>query len=106
MTEVRRDYDLYIAAGETPVQAAQAVLIEQDGRLIRMGFRYTSQYLAGAQAFALDPVNLPLTQGETDWSNFSDNPGLLEDYLPDTWGRKVLAYIAFYRDGIKINTQV
>lgn len=33
-------------------------------------------------------------------------PGILDDYLPDNWGRRVLAQIGFYRDRRKLNQNI
>lgn len=52
-------------------------------------FRYDREYLEVGDAFALDPVSLPL---RTD-SFAIDHPGIFgvfEDSLPDDWGRKLL----------------
>ena len=62
--------------------------IESDGRG-RGAFRYASDYLKHPGAFALDPIALPLREGEFDVGH----PGILgvfEDSLPDDWGRKLL----------------
>jgi serine/threonine-protein kinase HipA len=62
--------------------------IESDGRG-RGAFRYASDYLKHPNAFALDPISLPLREGEFDVGH----PGVLgvfEDSLPDDWGRKLL----------------
>lgn len=52
-------------------------------------FRYTRDYLNRPGAFSLDPVSLPLREGE-----FSiEHPGVFavfEDSLPDDWGRRLL----------------
>lgn len=61
--------------------------ISENGRATS-AFRYNQEYLARADAFALDPVSLPLQTG-----NFSsERPlfGVFEDSLPDDWGRKLL----------------
>lgn len=62
--------------------------IGSDGRG-RGGFRYAKEYLKSSEAFALDPVSLPLREGV-----FSvDHPGvfgIFEDSLPDDWGRRLL----------------
>lgn len=105
MTERNKQrYDLYL---ETPatglIKAAQAVLLESSGQLVQMAFLYTSEYLNHAHAFALDPVQLPLTGKEINLHCAGGMPGLLDDYLPDDWGRKVLAKLAYYRDQRVIN---
>lgn len=105
MTEkCKQQYDLYV---ETPltglIKAAQAVLLESSGQLVQMAFLYTEEYRNHAHAFALDPVQLPLTEKEINLQCTGGTPGILDDYLPDDWGRKVLAQLAFYRDKRVIN---
>jgi len=55
----------------------------------RGAFRYEREYLERDDAFALDPVSLPLKP-----ESFSvEHPGvfgIFEDSLPDDWGRKLL----------------
>ncbi len=55
----------------------------------RGSFRYSSEYLQLPDAFALDPVSLPLREGIFN----IDAPGVFsvfEDSLPDDWGRRLL----------------
>jgi serine/threonine-protein kinase HipA len=62
--------------------------IGNDGRG-RGAFRYVPDYLSHTDAFALDPVSLPLREGEFD----IEHPGIsgvFEDSLPDDWGRRLL----------------
>lgn len=62
--------------------------ILESGRA-RSAFRYGHEYLESKDAFALDPVALPLN----DRSFSTDNPGVFgvfEDSLPDDWGRRLL----------------
>lgn len=102
--ERKQQYDLYLNTAATgTVKAANAVCLESDGRLSAFGFRYTAEFLANKHAFALDPVQLPLTAREFQLQCSGGTPGLLDDYLPDDWGRRVLAYLAFYRDKKTIN---
>jgi len=105
MTESnKRRYDLYIETPSTGrIKAAQAVLLESSGQLVQMAFRYTDEYTEHAHAFALDPVQLPLTKKEINLQCAGGMPGILDDYLPDDWGRKVLAQLAFYREQRRIN---
>ncbi len=105
MTEARKQhYDLYVNTQQTGViKAAEAVLIESSGQLTRMGFRYTEAYREHPHAFALDPVQLPLTSDEKEFHCAGGVPGILDDYLPDAWGRKVLAMLSFYREQRKLD---
>jgi len=105
MSETNKQrYDLYINTAATGlVKAAEAVLLEASGQLTQMAFRYTDEYIEQPHALALDPVQLPLTKKEINLKCAGGMPGILDDYLPDDWGRKVLAQLAFYRDQHEIN---
>lgn len=62
--------------------------IAENGRA-RGAFRYAREYLERDDAFALDPVSLPL---KTE-SFSTEHPGVFgvfEDALPDDWGRRLL----------------
>ena len=101
----KQRYDLYLNTQNTGIiKAAEAVLLESSGHLTNMGFRYTEAYRGHPAAFALDPVQLPLTTDEFNLQCTGGMPGILDDYLPDAWGRKILAQLAFYRDQRKLDT--
>ena len=60
-----------------------------DNGLAKSQFRYNRAYLESADAFALDPVSLPLRPD----SFTADHPGVFgvfDDSLPDDWGRRIL----------------
>ena len=96
MTKNRQRYDLYLNTQKTGViKAAEAVLLESSGQLTNMGFRYTEAWREHPDAFPLDPIQLPLTTNEFNLQCAGGMPGILDDYLPDVWGRKVLAQLAF-----------
>lgn len=62
--------------------------VETDGRG-RGAFRYDQGYLGSSEAFALDPISLPLQGGAFPVAH----PGIFgvfEDSLPDDWGRRLL----------------
>lgn len=100
----RKRYDLHINTPHTGrVLAAECVLEEEGGSLRRVGFRYRPDYLAMDCAFAFDPVALPLAPGERLLRCTGGMPGIVDDYLPDAWGRKVLARLAWYQDRRKLN---
>lgn len=102
MTRIR--YDLYINSPLMGiVQAADVVVEEQLAVLTRVGFRYRSFYLEQADAFAIDPVQLPLKEGETIIACRNGSPAFIDDYLPDAWGRRVLMRLALYRDNQHFN---
>ena len=55
----------------------------------RGAFRYSDEYLSHVDAYALDPVSLPL--GENSFP--VDHPGVFgvfQDSLPDDWGKRLL----------------
>ena len=62
--------------------------IDDKGRM-RSAFRYDQRYLDASDAFSLDPVSLPLKAGTFD-AGPSGFFRVLEDSLPDDWGRKLL----------------
>lgn len=99
-----RRLDLYL---NTPtlgvVQAADVVLVEDNASLQQVGFRYRPEYLALPQAFAIDPRQLPLAEGEKVFQCRGGAPAFIDDYLPDAWGRRVLSKLALYRDGRRLN---
>lgn len=101
---IKQRYDLYINTPTTGLmKVAQAVLLESSGYLVQMAFLYTEEYREHQHAFAIDPVQLPLTDKEINLKCAGGMPGVLDDYLPDDWGRKVLAKLAYYRDQHEIN---
>ncbi len=81
--------EVWIALEGHQILAGEMVCeIGEDGRG-RGAFRYALDYLNRPEAFTLDPVSLPLREGE-----FSiEHPGIFgvfEDSLPDDWGRRLL----------------
>lgn len=76
------------SAGEQRLVGELVCEIVESGRA-RSAFRYEREYLERKDAFALDPVSLPLKSD----SFSTDHPGvfgIFEDSLPDDWGRKLL----------------
>lgn len=104
MTNRSQQFDLYLCTQELgTMKVAQAGLLEESGVLTRMQFRYTPEYLECAVSFALDPVQLPLQTADIHLTCSSGGiPGLLDDYLPDNWGKTVLARLAFYKHAKRI----
>jgi len=100
----RQRYDLYL---NTPAlgmaQAADVVLVEEGSALQQVGFRYRAEYVSNSGAFAIDPVQLPLNEGEVQLACRGGAPAFIDDYMPDAWGRKVLAKLALYRDRRELN---
>lgn len=96
--QARQRLDLYIATQALSVRhAADVVLEENNGRLIRVGFRYRPDYIAEHHAFSIDPAQLPLREGEFVLSCSAGSPAFIDDYLPDLWGRRVLTRLAALR---------
>lgn len=53
-------------------------------------FRYTADWLDNADAFPIDPANLPLAAQEYPAERLTPPLMALEDALPDAWGRRLL----------------
>ena len=103
-TSRRQHFDIYLNTPATgQLKAGEAVLLEEDGILARFGWRYTADYLTHPGAFTLDPVQLPLTSDVIELSCNAGIPGIVDDHLPDDWGRKILSQLAFYRTGKSLN---
>jgi len=87
---IRLDVWLTLPAGER-VQAGELACADADGQgRYASAFRYTPDYLADPRAFPLDPASLPLTPGEFQGSQLDTPLMVLEDALPDAWGRRLL----------------
>ncbi|MCC7328056.1 MAG: type II toxin-antitoxin system HipA family toxin [Burkholderiales bacterium] len=53
-------------------------------------FAYAEEWLNRREAFALDPVSLPLTRARFRAMNLEPPLGVFDDALPDDWGRKLI----------------
>jgi len=53
-------------------------------------FEYTPTWLQHPQAFALDPVSLPLRRGRFAARNLEPPLAVFDDALPDDWGRALI----------------
>jgi serine/threonine-protein kinase HipA len=100
-------YDLYL---NTPLierlKVATVALREEHGVLDLFALRYEQDYLNQPNAFALDPVQIPLSNEDIVLTcRAGGQPGLLDDYLPDGWGKKVLSQLTFYKEGKRISEQ-
>jgi serine/threonine-protein kinase HipA len=97
-------FDLYINTAELGVmQIAEVALLEEQGLINTVGFRYTANYLAQSQAFAIDPVQLPLSPKEFTLNCRQAAPAFIDDYLPDAWGKKVLTRLAMQQHQQRLN---
>ncbi len=94
----KANYDLYINLPVTGMMLMGECAVMESGRIVEaVGFRYAEDYLQSEQAIALDPVQLPLSSQEFALHCDRGIPGFLDDYLPDDWGRRVLAKKAYYK---------
>jgi len=97
-------FDLYINTAELGVmQIAEVALLEEQGLINTVGFRYTANYLAQPQAFAIDPLQLPLSPKEFTLNCRQAAPAFIDDYLPDAWGKKVLTRLAMQQYQQRLN---
>ena len=80
-------------ANAQKIPAGELVVANPDGQGRLPGqFRYSADYLDHPQAFALDPLHLPLTSENFNAERpHSGVHGVFEDSLPDDWGRRILA---------------
>ncbi|MEW6078122.1 MAG: type II toxin-antitoxin system HipA family toxin [Thermodesulfobacteriota bacterium] len=90
---IRLDAWLTLPSGKS-VKAGSLVVADPDtagGGRLQGQFRYMPGYLEQPGAFALDPLNLPLSAEIFN----ADRPragvhGVFEDSLPDDWGRRLM----------------
>lgn len=100
----RARFDIHANTHATGIVHAADCVVEEDAGLVRrVDFRYTSGYLASPARFPLDPVRLPLGPQELRFACQGGVPGFIDDHLPDSWGRQVLAALAHFRDGRRLN---
>lgn len=104
MSEVRKRFDLYLNTSLVHEQkVAEAVIIEDQGHVDKVAFRYVQSYLDSPHFHSLDPVALPKSDQPVVLKCKGAYPGILDDYLPDDWGRKVITQLAFLRDHARIS---
>lgn len=99
-------FDLYLNTAELGVMhIADVTLLKEHGVLSTVGFRYTAHYLAQLHAFAIDPAQLPLSAKEFTLNCKQAAPAFIDDYLPDSWGRKILTKFAMqhYQQALNAN---
>lgn len=84
---------LTLPSGER-VKAGSLVVADPDtaaGGRLQGQFRYAPGYLGHPEAFALDPLNLPLSTEIFDTNRpRAGVHGVFEDSLPDDWGRRLM----------------
>lgn len=105
MTERIGKYDLHLNTRDLgTIKVATVALREEWGALDEFALRYTAEYLENENAFPLDPIQLPLSRNDIFLHCRAGGvPGILDDYLPDDWGRNVLAQVEFYRTGKRLH---
>ncbi len=92
--------EVWIALEKDQTLAGEMICEIGDDGKGRGAFRYASNYLNHPNAFALDPISLPLRADEFN----IDHPGVFgvfEDSLPDDWGRRLLVR----KHGISLHQQ-
>jgi hypothetical protein len=73
-------------------RVGEAAFADPDGHgRYASAFRYAADWLNDAGAFPIDPANLPLVPGEFNADRLTSPLMVLEDVLPDVWGRRLLA---------------
>jgi serine/threonine-protein kinase HipA len=75
------------------IHAAEIVISDPDpiSGGLQGAFRYTRDFLNHPLTFALDPAHLPLTTDEVEiYRPHAGIPAVIEDALPDDWGRQLL----------------
>ena len=103
MTDNAR-FDVFLNLPATGIcKAGECVLQETGGRPTQFAFRYDISYLEQPGAFPLDPAQLSLKPGEVLLECHRGAPALIDDYLPDAWGRKVLARFALVKYKKRLN---
>ncbi|MES2662025.1 MAG: type II toxin-antitoxin system HipA family toxin [Pseudomonadota bacterium] len=102
---IKKAFDIYVNTRSTNcIQAADCIIEEINGAPVRIGFRYRPAYVELKTAFAIDPGLLPLRSNEIILHCSGGMPGFLDDYLPDSWGKKILTRLAFFRNKQRLNT--
>lgn len=87
---IRLDLRLTLPDGES-VHAGDLAFGDPDGQgRYTSAFRYTPAWLAHPRAFPLDPAALPLGPGEFQGQQLNAPLMVLDDALPDDWGRRLL----------------
>jgi serine/threonine-protein kinase HipA len=77
--------------GETAFVTAGRFVLTEDRHGAALGrFVYGRRYLARADAVALDPIELPLTERTYETLRLKGMFGALRDASPDYWGRRVI----------------
>ncbi|MDP2834910.1 MAG: type II toxin-antitoxin system HipA family toxin [Pseudomonadota bacterium] len=98
---IRLDIWLTLPTGER-LHAGELACTDADGQgRYTSAFRYTADYLADPRAFPLDPAGLPLAPDEFQCNRLEAPLMVLEDALPDDWGRRLL----ILRHGLPRNQQ-
>lgn len=80
-----------LADDSTTPAAIFALELRSDGRVAYVELQYLPDYLASSDALALMPT-LPLQTAPFDFTCSGDGvPGFIDELLPDSWGRHLIA---------------
>ncbi|MCF6194754.1 MAG: type II toxin-antitoxin system HipA family toxin, partial [Kangiellaceae bacterium] len=85
------------------LKCGELIVRELDGRVVGIGFKYDESYVEHSQGFSIDPIAVPLRRTAYQFYISDKFPGFLDDYLPDSWGKKVLARAATVSKKIDFN---
>ena len=83
---------VYRSVGATPVQIGELNFLDDTGGQFIAEFRYAQSYYDRPDAYAIDPLNLPLSAPGRVFSTASRYHvlGSLFDAAPDAWGRRII----------------
>ena len=101
-------YDVHVSLPSIGIsKAGELAVADENGVTQQCAFRYSPDYQAADGAMPLDPVALPLASGQSsfEFNCSGGRPALLDDYLPDDWGRKVLTQLALIRDQRRLSSR-
>lgn len=103
----RVDYDVYISLPKIDSsRVGELAIVDEEGVTQKCAFRYSPDYLTTHGAIPLDPVALPFGERSTfDFNCSGGRPAVLDDYLPDDWGRKVLTQLSLVRDKKRLSSR-
>lgn len=101
-----RKYRLWVAGPDkSPAVCGRLAIEESDaGRVSRVEFEYSPDYLRSSWAYSINPVELPLGSGIASFKSVQNNlPGFVDDLLPDRWGTEILTRYVLSVEGKVIN---
>jgi serine/threonine-protein kinase HipA len=85
---------IYLPGDTQAVPAGRLNMLEQGTELVASTFAYGRRYRQRRTALPVDPIDLPLSDGEADEEQVPPTGlnlfGALRDAAPDAWGRRVI----------------